>query len=92
MSEQSLTWIRDFQREYRTKILNKAEVRLWELMHSPSEKVSADMTKFALSTLGKDTYSQKQEIDNKHTITHQLDDDQVKRILANMKDGQARSV
>lgn len=83
--EQGVNWIKDFQREYRTKILNKAEIRLWELMHSGSDKVSADMTKFALSTLGKDTYSERKEVDNHHTVTHELDEDQVKRILENMK-------
>jgi hypothetical protein len=78
------SWIQDFRKSFQEKILNKAEIRGWDLMHSTSDKVAADMTKFFLSTLGKDTYSQKTLEDHRHLHMHQLDPDQVKRILETM--------
>jgi len=78
-------WIQDFRAVFREKIFNKAETRLWDLMHSNSDKVAADMTKFALSTLGKDTYSTKSIEDHRHLHMHQLDPEQVQRILETMK-------
>lgn len=78
-------WIKDFQTIFREKIANKAEIRLWELMHSGSDKVAADMTKFALKTLKKDVYSEKTIEEHQHTVKHQLDDEQVDRILKRMR-------
>ena len=84
LSKNANGWIQDFQQIFREKIANKAEIRLWELMHSDSDKVAADMTKFALKTLKKDTYSEKITDETTHIIKHQLDDEQVNRIISRM--------
>ena len=43
------------------RILNKAEANVEVLLESEDERVMADMTKFALETLGKKNYSKKTE-------------------------------
>lgn len=78
------SWIQDFRNNFREKIFNKAEIRLWDLMHSGSDKVAADMTKFALQTLGKEVYSPRTVEDHRHLHMHQLDPDQIQRILETM--------
>lgn len=78
------SWIQDFRVELREKILNTAELKGLALLSSGSDKVAADMVKFFLGTLGKEHYSPKHIEEHQHTVKHQLDDDQVDRILRRM--------
>lgn len=78
------SWIQDFRKSFQEKIVNSAELKLYDHIISENAKVSADMTKFALTTLSKETYATKTPEDHRHLHMHQLDPDQVQRILETM--------
>lgn len=53
----------------RKRMLFKAEQRLETLIDSEDERVSADVSKFVAKTIGKESYSEKQEIEHKGAVT-----------------------
>jgi len=78
-------WIQDFRRSLQERIVNTAERRGLELLEGGNAKVSADMVKFFLPALDKETYAPKSSQEIQHLIKHEMDDDQVTRILTRMK-------
>lgn len=58
------TWFKKGM-EKREKMLKKAEDNLETLLDSEDEKVKADITKFIAKTIGKDIYSERQEVTGK---------------------------
>lgn len=78
-------WIRDFRTNLQARIVNTAERKGLELLEGDNKKVSADMVKFFLPALDKETYAPKSSQEIQHLIKHEMDDEQVKRILMRMK-------
>ena len=60
----NLEWVSEGVRR-RERILNKAEARGEKLIDSKDQKVAADMVKHFTKTLGKEHYSERQEVTGK---------------------------
>lgn len=56
----------------KSKIVKKAEKNLEFLLDSDDEKIMADMTKFALKTLGKKDYSERTELTGENGVALEI--------------------
>jgi phage terminase small subunit len=63
------------------RIIEKAENNLEALLDEEDKRVKADMTKFALSRLKKEEYSEKTEMEHKGNINLNIDEQQALRII-----------
>lgn len=64
------------------RIVEKAEKNLEDFMDSSDERIKADMTKFSLTRLKKEEYSEKTEMEHKGEINvNYIDEQQALRII-----------
>jgi len=74
-------WVKNIIKNYKLK--SKAERNLERLLDQEENlPIQADMTKFTLKTLGKDEYSEKQEIEMRTKLI--IDSEEVKKHLENI--------
>jgi hypothetical protein len=86
MLARKLKWMSDYVSQSenigrKKRIIEKAENNLETLLDEEDKRVKADMTKFALSRLKKEDYSEKTETEHKGNINLNINEEQALRII-----------
>lgn len=68
IASRQLEWVSENVKR-RERLLNKAEKKLETLIDSADDRIAADMAKHITKTLGKDHYSEKQEVEHSGNLT-----------------------